>query len=156
MFFTPVLHEQHVVLRQQRRGLGPEIAEDQAAELLGAIRLERDLVLEGAGLGLGRLLQATAGPIVEPAVIRAAQAVLLDAAVVEGDAAVRAAQLPERRRAAGAAVQHQFFTEQRQALRLAADQVRAADRKPAWRYLRPGLSCSPASAPCQRPPSSVR
>ena len=126
----PVLHHQHVEERQQRRGLGAHIGPDEAAQLLHLVGSELDLVLEAAALGLGRLLQALAGPVIEPAVIRAAKAVAFDPAVIEREAAMGAAQLHQRRRAALAAIEHQLLAQNLDPLRLAGDEVRAADRMP--------------------------
>src|SRR5579862_9801180 len=86
-----VLHAQHVVERQQWRRGGAEIAEDEPAEFLDGIARESDLILEAAALGLGRLLKALAIPRVEPAMIRAANRITLDAAVIEREATMGAA-----------------------------------------------------------------
>ena len=95
-----VVHQRRVV-GQRRRIVGgrSHVGEDQAPQ--APHRVGRVLHLGAkAGLGrLGRLLQAVARDVVEPAVVRAADAALLDVAVLQRRAAVGAvpadeAQLP--------------------------------------------------------------
>src|SRR6185369_13388372 len=72
------------------RRVRPHIGEQQSPELLHRVRLQADLVLEAARLRLERLVDALAARVVLPAVIAAADAVVLDVAVVERRAAMPA------------------------------------------------------------------
>src|SRR5690606_14023304 len=78
----------------------------------------------------GRLREAAAAHVVQPAVIRAADRVAFDAAVVERQRAVRAAKLRERRLAAGAAEQQQLLAQRLDALRLGRDVLAEAPGLP--------------------------
>ncbi len=102
-------HVEHVVLGQKRGRIGAQIPKDDAAVFLGPVRPELDAISEAGRLRLGRLLQAVTRPIVEPAMIRAAQAVTFHPPEIEGHAAVCAAELQQARLAAGPAIQHQIF-----------------------------------------------
>ncbi len=112
------LHEQHVVQWQQRRRLGAQVAEHQAAELLRLVRLQPNPLLERAALWLGGLLHTLPRAIVEPAMIRATQARALDAAVVQRHAPMRTAQLHQAGLPVLHTIEHQFFAQQFQALGL--------------------------------------
>jgi len=84
----PVLPGEHVPRRDDRRRQRSEIGEQQPSHLLDRIRGETDGVLEHRLLGLKGLLQATAGLVVEPAVIRTADATIFEESVVQRSATV--------------------------------------------------------------------
>src|SRR5216683_4350647 len=91
-----VHHLQAAVARQHRPFLGrPQIGEDQPVALLHGIPGLAHLVLEQSALGLAGLLKAAALAVEFPAVIAAADAVVLDLAVVEGGAAVAASRVEQ-------------------------------------------------------------
>src|SRR5687767_5390512 len=70
----------------------PQVRQDQAPGLDAGIRRLPDALVERAPHGLARLLQASPGDIVEPAMINAAEAAVFEAAVAEIGAAVGAVQ----------------------------------------------------------------
>src|SRR6185503_2683140 len=77
---------QQVEPRQQRRRLRAHVRPHYAAKLLHLVRIDTDLVLEAGTAALFgdvviRLLQARAGGVEQPAVVGAAQAVVVRDAV---------------------------------------------------------------------------
>ena len=96
---------------QQRHRLGAHVREYQAAELLDLVRLQVNLVLELAALGLGGLVDAVAVHVEHPAVVGAANPFLLRDAVGEVRLAVRAGGFDEAELACGAPEQHEVFAE---------------------------------------------
>ena len=84
-------HHRPFVLRQRRLALGgPHVGPQHAAALDERIALQLDALAEARVLRLRRDLDALAGDVVLPAVVRAAQPALLVAAEPERDAAMRA------------------------------------------------------------------
>src|SRR5690349_14221410 len=79
---------QHVIFRQQRRRQRTDIGEDQTGLFLHRVSALSDLVLEVAVWLLAGLLQTLAVHVEQPAVIAAAQALLLDTAIDERRAAM--------------------------------------------------------------------
>src|SRR5207245_8434866 len=103
---------QAFVARQGRLLLGrSEVGEDQAVALLQGIPGLPYLVLEQAALGLAGLFEAMALGVELPAVIAAADAVLLDLAVIERGAAMAAARVQEACTGVLVAKQHQILAE---------------------------------------------
>ena len=103
-----------VVVGQQRRGLRPHVREEESAEFPHGVGRDAHLLLEppiGVNGLLERLLDALAGLVHHPAVVHAAEPVLLGNAVGEVDAAVRAEAVDEPERAGLVAVEHEVFTE---------------------------------------------
>ncbi len=96
-----VRHEE-VPARHEGRGRRAEVGEQQAAELLDGVGVDLHLLLE-ASVGVDGLLEglldALPGLVHHPAVVHAAEAVLLRDAVGEVDAAVRAEPIDEAERA---------------------------------------------------------
>jgi hypothetical protein len=88
------------------------MSKDQSAQFFHRIGEVTDLLMEEISLGLGRLLQALAGDIEEPAVIRATDAALLDVAVFEGRAAVRAVETHEADSIVEVAEENQLFAQE--------------------------------------------
>jgi hypothetical protein len=103
---------QAVIARQHRLFLGgAEIGEDQPIPLPNGIPGLAHLVLEQSALGLAGLLQAMALGVEFPAVIAAADAVILDLAVIERGAAMAAAGVQQADTAALVAKQDEIFAE---------------------------------------------
>src|SRR5882757_6034115 len=92
-------HLEALVARQHRLLLGwAEIGEDQAVALLDRIAgLAHALALRAGRVGLAGHLQAVAFDVEQPAVIAAADAALLDLAVVQSRAAMAAARIDQAR-----------------------------------------------------------
>src|ERR1043165_2422665 len=107
-----VLAREEIVARQERRGIGSEIGEDEAADLLRLVGRMLDAVFERAAFGLRRLLDTFAGKIVEPAVIAAAEAAVFDTAELERSPAMRAMEAQKPELAVARAEQHEIFAEQ--------------------------------------------
>ena len=101
--------------RKQRRRLRAKVGEQQAAELLNRVAGYSDFLFESA-VGPDRLLEgllnALAGLVVEPAVIHAAQAVLLGDAVGEVDTPVSAKAVYETERPRAVLVEDEVLAEQ--------------------------------------------
>ena len=72
------------------RGRIAHVGPQHAAPFDQRVRLELDLLREARGFRLGRDLEALAGDVVLPAVVRAPQAAFLVAGEPQGDAAMRA------------------------------------------------------------------
>ena len=106
-------------LREWRLQLGrPHIGPQNAATLDQRVRFQFDLVAEAALRRLGRHVDALAGVVVLPAVIGAAQPVLLVTAEPQRDAAVRAEFVGQRQIAPGVApsqqaLRHDFHAHRR-------------------------------------------
>src|ERR1051325_5533126 len=98
-----VLAREEIVARQERRGVGAEVGEDEAAQILCLVRRMLDAFFERAAFGLRRLLDAFTGEIVQPAMIAAADAAVLDAAELERCAAMRAMEAQKTQLAAAGA-----------------------------------------------------
>src|SRR5262249_57691998 len=82
--------------RERRRDLaGTHVDPDHAVDVAAGVRPRADLVLERALLGLVRHVDAAAGDVELPAVIRAAEAALLVAAEEERGAAMGTVPRPE-------------------------------------------------------------
>ena len=109
-----VVPDEQVPSRQQRRGRWPEVRPDQPAQLLHGVARNLDLFLE-ASVGMDRLLErlldALARLVHHPAVVHAAQAVLLRYAVGEVDATVGAEAVDESERAGPIAVEDEVLAE---------------------------------------------
>ena len=99
---------------RQRRRLRAHVREDETAVRLHRVARDLHLLLEAAvrvdGL-LKRLLDALAGLVHHPAVVHAAQAVLLRYAIGEIDATVRAGALDEPQCAGLVLIEHQVLAE---------------------------------------------
>ena len=109
---------QAVVARQHRHFLGrPHVGEDHPVALLDRIPGLSDLVLEQTALRFAGLLEAVSLGVELPAVIAAAQAVVLNLAVIQRGAAVAAAGMEQPRASP-------FVAEQNQILAQRADLVR--------------------------------
>ena len=102
---------------EQGRGVGAHVGEDGAAQLLCLVRLDAHLLLELGALRLRRLVDALAGLVEYPAVVGAADAVLLGDAVGEVGLAVRARGFDEADSAAGIAVEDEVLAQQAHFLR---------------------------------------
>ena len=79
--------------RQQRRGLRPDIDEDQPLFFLNRKRLELDLLFESAFRRFRRLGGALPGHVVAPAVIGATKTFRHDETELQLDLSMRAARL---------------------------------------------------------------
>ena len=115
-----VLRDEQIPAGHERRGRGAKVGEQEAAELLDGVGVDLHLLLEAAvGVHrlLERLLDALAGLVHHPAVVHAAQAVLLRYAVGEVDAAVRARALDEPERAGLVLVEDEVLSEETHRLR---------------------------------------
>jgi len=89
-------HGKRVVHREHGRHPGrPHVGEDQAAELVRGVRAVAQPLPQRALGGLARRLEKAAVHVEDPAVIAAADAALLENAVLERRAAVRAVQLEQ-------------------------------------------------------------
>ena len=123
-----VVHHEEVPARQQRRRLRPEVGKDQAAQLLDSVRGQPDRVLEphsGEALRVAnlfeRLLDATARRVVHPAVVGAADALLLGDAIGQANAPVRARALQQPEAALEVSEQDEVLPEKPHLLRPARD-----------------------------------
>jgi hypothetical protein len=101
----PVIHPlQAIVRRQHRSFLGrSQIGENQSVAFLNRVPGLAHLVLERAAVRLTGLFEATALGVELPAVIAAADAVLLDLAIVRGWSAVAATRVQQARAATAVA-----------------------------------------------------
>ena len=122
---------QALVARQHRLFLRrPHIGEDQSVELLhGVPGLAHAIALEAA-FGLARLLEAMALGIEQPAVVAAANAAVLDAAVIERRAAVAAVRLHQPRPPAPVTEQDEVLAQHADGFRRRAGIGDEADRVP--------------------------
>ena len=103
---------QRFVARQHRLFLGrSHIGEDQPVAFLDRVPGLAHLVLELAAVGLAGLFEAMAFGVEFPAVVAAADAVLLDLAVIERGAAVAAARMQQADAAMPVAEQDQILAE---------------------------------------------
>ena len=117
--------------RNKRGRLGAEVRPYQPSQLLRRIRVDAHLLFERRPLGLAGLQNALAGGVVRPAVVGAAQAVLLRDAPLEVDAAMRASLRQEAERAGTVAVESERLAEQLHGLhRVLAQQAGCADGVP--------------------------
>ena len=106
-----MLPGEHVPARQRRRRVGAEIGEQQAAELHDRIGGVPYFVLEGAAGGLRRLLEAMAAGVELPAVIGAADALVIDPPVGERGAPVGTVLAEEAIASLGIPKDHQVLAE---------------------------------------------
>ena len=107
-------------MRDEGRRLRAEVSPDQPAQLLDRVRLDDRPLFEGAVRRLhvlGRLFQAAAGVVVQPAVIGTAQADLLRDAEHHLDSTMQAAVADQTQIAAAVAVKNQVLTQQPHLLR---------------------------------------
>src|SRR5438046_5348737 len=81
--------------RKRRRLAGAEIGEEDAASFSERIRAQPDVLAKAACRGLGGRLEAFAAGVVKPAVERAAQTAVLEPAISEVRAAMRAVPLEQ-------------------------------------------------------------
>jgi hypothetical protein len=110
--FARVEDFQALVARQHRLLPGwAHISEDQPIKFLHGIPRLAHAVAEQAAFGFAGLLQAATFDVEQPAMIAAADAALLDLAVIERGAAMRAAGLYQSRAAGLVAKQDQVFPE---------------------------------------------
>ncbi len=107
-----VLAHQRFPPWQKRRGVWPEIGEQQTGQLLNGIRLQACLLHEWAVGALIRLLDAIAVNVEFPAVIGASQAILFGKSVIQGGVTVRATFRQEAEPALTVAEQHQVFAQE--------------------------------------------
>ena len=84
------IHDENVEARKLGRGIRPDVHPDHPAHDLGLAGLLLDAVAEVLVVGLRRLLEAVAVEVPLPPVVAAANAVLVDNAVGQRGAAVRA------------------------------------------------------------------
>src|SRR5256885_670484 len=87
------------IISEQRRRRPAHEGEDQSSAFHDRIGEMPDLVLVPAFGRLGRLIEAAPVDVEQPAVVQATQPAILDPAVAQIDAAMRAVQ-PEKSRAA--------------------------------------------------------
>src|SRR5581483_3912736 len=125
-----VLSDEDIVARQQRRGIGAEIREDDAGKLLHLVCGLADAAFVAAVGRLPRLFEDFAFDVVKPAVIAAAEPAVLDVAERERGAAMRAAERQETRAAAIVAEQHEVFAQQPPLERPVLQFARQGDRLP--------------------------
>ena len=111
----PVLPGKEFPIRYQRPRLRPEIGPEQSAPLLDRIRLDADLVLQ-AQFGMRDILiglrQTDTVAVIEPAVIVAAQAALLDIAVGQIGAAMAALAVDQTVPAAEVLIENEVLAHQ--------------------------------------------
>jgi hypothetical protein len=124
-----VAHE-HVVGRDHRRFTLAHIGPDDAVAVLAGITRDLDVARQRRAVGLAGLVDALAGLVVQPAVVAAADARLLDRAERHRGVAVRAFLSHEPRLAVEVAVQHQILAQDADLLRLVAEIGRHLDRYP--------------------------
>ena len=102
--------------RQLRRGCGPQVCEQHARQLLHLVCGPAGQRFQLAVGGFERLIDALAAGRELPAVIRAAQSVLFNKAVIERDVPVRAALRQQTKFAAQIAEEDQVLAHDAQAL----------------------------------------
>src|SRR5438093_492043 len=107
-----VVHHQKVPPRQQGSGLGAEVGEHEAAELLDRIGRRPHAVLEGAAGKLGRHLDAAPLAVEHPAVVAASEAVCFGDAVAQRHPTVRTALADQAEPASAVAEQHQILSKE--------------------------------------------
>src|SRR5262245_22154033 len=109
-----VVPHQRTPARQQRRRRRAHVDEDEPAEFLGLVgadtALVAEVVLRVRGV-LEWLLDAAAAGVKLPAVVLAADTVVLDHAVGEAGAAVRAVLIDDAEMATAVAVDHEFLAQ---------------------------------------------
>ena len=129
--FALVHRLQAIVARQHRLLLRrSHVGEDQAVVLFQRIPGLAHLVPEAAAVRLARLLQAMAGRVELPAVVAAADAVVLDLAIIERGAAMTAARMQQPRPALAVAKQDEVFAERAHLARRIAGIGGKSDRVP--------------------------
>src|SRR6266850_4086204 len=85
-----ILFEKQIIGRQERRGIWTDVGENETSDLLSFIRRVLDTIFESTVRGFGGLLEATAVHVIKPAVITAADALILHSAEFQRRAAMRA------------------------------------------------------------------
>ena len=120
------LPDKEVVAREERRGLGPEVREDEAAELLRAVGRASKRARAAAAVAAlrGQLEAAAARRELEP-VVRAADALGVDDAEAERRAPVRAVLLEQAELARAGAEDDEVLAEEPDGARGAARELRA-------------------------------
>src|SRR6185312_9445772 len=122
---------ERVPARQYRLLLGrTHIGPDEAIEFVHRIPGLTDVILVLAAFRLTGLIETVAFHIEEPAVIAAADAFILDLAVIERRAAVRAAWIEQARPAFAIAEEDQILAEDADVLRHRSDFFGERDRMP--------------------------
>src|SRR4029434_72134 len=87
-----VTSNQQVIAGQRPRGCRADVREHKASRLPGMISRMLNTILEGAVFRLGGLLQTFAAPVIEPTVVTAPDAVVLDTAELKRRAAMGAVE----------------------------------------------------------------
>ena len=130
----PVLPQERLVVRHQRRGPRAEIGPHHAALRFHRIRIDADFVAKvrfGVGDVFKRLLEAASGFVEMPAMVIAPDAALLDEAVRQIGAAMRTVPVDESVGAGHVAVEHEILAHQADRLdRVAVELVLGGDRHP--------------------------
>ena len=75
-----ILFEKQIIGRQKRRGFWADVSENKAGDLLRFIRRVLDTIFERAVRGFGGLFEAAAADVIKPAVVTAAEALILHSA----------------------------------------------------------------------------
>ena len=105
-----VVPHQHVVSGQKRRGLGPKVGEDDAAEFLNLVsRVAKPLPKRAISRLTGHFQNLTSD-IVQPTMIATAQAAILKMTELQRSPPVRAAQCEDAEPAAIVAEKHEIFS----------------------------------------------
>ena len=126
-----VVHQRGVVGERRRiDGVRAHVREDQASQAPHRVGRMLHLGAEGGLRRLGRLLQAVARDVVEPAVVRAADAAFLDVAVFERRPAVRAALADEAQPALTVTEEHQVLAQDAHRVRDVVQLRLGAHREP--------------------------
>lgn len=116
---------EHLVIRQQRWLSFAHVREDDPALFQAGVSLVADVILETAAGGFCGGLEAPAVHVVEPAVVHAAEAAVLDPSVAQVCGSMRAVQIEQADSPVRIAEHDQVFAEQPQ-----------RDRRPArWEFL---------------------
>src|SRR5207249_7799373 len=109
-----VVPHQRPPARQQRRRFWAHVDKDEPAEFLGLVSadaaLSAEVVLRVCGV-LEWLLDAAAAGVEFPAVVLAADTVVLDHAVSEAGAAVRAVLVDDAKMTPAVTIDHEFLAE---------------------------------------------
>ena len=82
--------EKQIITRQQRRRIGANVGKDKTGDFLSFVRRVLDTIFEGAVRGLGGLFETAAADVIKPAVVTAADALILHPAEFQRRAAMRA------------------------------------------------------------------
>src|SRR5581483_4082627 len=124
---NPVLAEQLRKSREWRLLLGrTHVRKDEPADLPARIRGMANRVLEAALRWLGRRVETSPFPVVQPSVVEAAQPLVLHTTVVEGGSSVAAMLRHQSWFSGPVAEQHELLAEDRQPQRIAGARERRA------------------------------